>query len=231
MPLRKGVYTRLRDGCHLGLVQHSDRCHNARRLLRCCDTSLHPPITFRVARTASRARPPFPRAAAIYDRVARHSKRRFYPRAKKSRSNFPRFEFSKRGFCAPHPSENTPQTDLGFRTSFARVFRVFCDSHPRARAFDTDFRPPIRVENQNRRFPQCTCTWRATNRRRLKRSHQNHPAVWHACPAKPGQACHTQNTQRRSLNVNISPSDFAVGASVGGLGVIPCGGSLVPVLC
>jgi hypothetical protein len=165
--------------------------------------SPHYPSPLRPASTF-RARLPFPRAAAIYDRVARHTKPNFHPRAKRSRSNSPRFDFSKRGFCAPHPSKNTPQTDLGFRTRFARVSPVFCDSHPRAPVFDTDSRPAIRGENRNRRFPQSTCTWRATNPRRLKRSHQilhagcdAWPASGQACPAMPG---HPFNAPRPTIS-------------------------------
>ncbi len=55
----------------------------------------------------------FPRAAAIYDCVARHSKTRFCPRAKKSRSNFPRFDFSKRGIRARSARKNAPEPDIG----------------------------------------------------------------------------------------------------------------------
>ena len=200
-------------GCHSGLVQ---QCNTGTRVrVTGGPTSRHrvqrrPIFPPRCAIRVPCARLPFPRAAAIYDRVARHSKTGFHPRAKNSRSNFPRFDFSKHGFCARHPSKNTPQTDLGFRTSFASVSRVFCDSHPRATFFDTDFRPPIRVENRNRRIPQSSCTWRATNRRRLKRSHQNHPAGGNPNPAVTGLSVPPRTTRPRQFAThrNRSPVSY-----------------------
>ncbi len=117
---------------------------------------------------ALRARLPFPRAPAIYDCVARHSKTRFHTRAKKSRSNFPRFDFPKRGFHATSLPKIGPQTDPGFHVEFAPDSPVFCDLHPRfcfPRRFPT---PRKRVGNQNRRFSQSHCEYRATNQGRLK---------------------------------------------------------------
>jgi hypothetical protein len=109
------------------------------------------------------------RTSALHDCVARHSKTRFYPRAKKSRSNFPRFDFSKRGICARDAPKTPPETHSRFPRIRAQKHHEL-SRFPRAGRFlVTGSTPQNQVENQNRRFPQFTCTWRATNRRSLKR--------------------------------------------------------------
>ncbi len=117
---------------------------------------------------AIRASPPFPRAQSMYDRVARHSESRFHPRAKKSRSNFPRFDFSKCGNCARAPFKTPPETHSRFRRGRARISQDFPRLPRGLRFLASVSTPEKRCENENRRFPQSTCTWRATNRRSLK---------------------------------------------------------------
>jgi hypothetical protein len=129
---------------------------------------------------AIRTRPPFPRAATIYDRVARHSKRRFYPRAKKSRSNFPRFDFSKRGFCARLARKNTPEYDPRFRPPIAHKTRENAYLPRSVAVFPCGFPPPKQGETRFRPFSQSVCDNRATNPRLVQGSHfatstQPHP--------------------------------------------------------
>ncbi len=80
-----------------------------------------------------------------------------HPSANLSRSNFPRFDFSKRGFCARAPLKNTPQPDLGSRTRNARILHVFHVLPRRDCLRSTVFHPPNRGENHFRSLPQTTC--------------------------------------------------------------------------
>ncbi len=120
-----------------------------------------------------RARQPLPRAPTIYDRVARHSKTRFHPRAKNSRSNFPRFDFSKRGFCARTARKTPPPTHVGFpaqpRSTFSGFSMRNACAHPVVRRCGPVFHPPKWCGNENRPFPQFHCVWRATKPRWVTR--------------------------------------------------------------
>jgi hypothetical protein len=99
-----------------------------------------------------RTRLSFPRAAAMYDCVARHSKTRFHPRAKKSRSNFPRFDFSKRGFCASRAQETPPETHPRFRRSARHKTRHFT-GHRRAHTARYRFPPPPKTGSKTETAP------------------------------------------------------------------------------
>jgi hypothetical protein len=126
----------------------------------------NPPSSLRASRPA-RTRHPLPRAPAIYDCVARHSRTRFYPRARKSRSSFPHFDFSKRGFCARHARENTPEPDLWFSVQIARTTRQFACLPRSCPDSPCGFAIPKQGETRFRPLSQSACDNRATKPRWL----------------------------------------------------------------
>jgi hypothetical protein len=159
--------------CHCWLVQ---QCERGQTTLRehtrkpASNDSVQPPRTSpRCARLAVQSRDTRFRAqpqSMTASRAIRNP--RSHPRAKKARSNFPHFDFSKRGICALHRSKTGAQADLGFRTVFARVSHLFRVLHPRCRVPRPVFVPPKQPGIQHRRFSQCHCNKRATNRCLLK---------------------------------------------------------------
>jgi hypothetical protein len=116
-------------------------------------TSPHYPSPLRVRNSFLHLSPASPSISTRIERLAvasapRDPKNpRFYPRAKKSPSNFPRFGFSKRGFCAHATRKNTPQPDPRFPLAGAQSPRVFPPPPPQVRRRDSFFNPPKRGRN------------------------------------------------------------------------------------
>jgi hypothetical protein len=160
--------------CHCWLVQQCDsgtrvrvtghRLTDVSSLLS--QTPPHDPSSLRGSRPP-RARHAIPRAAAIYDCIARHFQTRFHPRAKKSRSNFPRFGFSKRGFCARSARQNTPEHAPRLRPAIGTETRKKCGVPPAFPFCLRDFAAPKAVETRFRPVPQFLCDNRATKPRRV----------------------------------------------------------------
>ncbi len=68
---------------------------------------------------------------------------------------------------AKHPCKQTPHSRAAALTKAVFSRHIFADTRIK-RLFCPRFAPRNRCGNQNRHFPQSLCTWRATNRRRLK---------------------------------------------------------------
>jgi hypothetical protein len=100
----------------------------------------HLPSSLR-AHPPPRARPPFPRALSSGLCAARPQKHVFYPRANFRRSNFPRFVFSKRGFCACPARKTPPESHPRFPRICAQLPRVFLHFFPPAHSQHPPFTP------------------------------------------------------------------------------------------
>ncbi len=127
-------------------------------------------------------------------------KRVFAPGAKKSRSNFPRFDSSKRGFCARDARRTPRESHSRFPRRRARFPRDF-PRHRRAVWFSTPiFTPPKkRGGNENRRFPRSNCTYRATDRRSVKQApDQQGVGGWPGHPLA-GSRCDKKRRLPRSI--------------------------------